>query len=372
MTKTLFENLWSSAFSRSGPVAPGTGGGQQIPVVPPWISILDGLPDPVFVLNRFERLIAANLVSRQTFNAGLGRHISLTFRSTELLGALKAARASGKVEVCRTRLLSPIERVIDCSITPLQNIQSDDDPAFVIVLRDKTTELQQAELRADFVANASHELRTPLASLSGFIETLRTTAKDDALAREQFLEIMQDQARRMSRLIDDLLSLSRIEMRQHVMPKIAVNMADVASETVKALAPIAARQQIALTSEAAPERLLVSGDREELMQLTQNLIQNGIRYGNPGGFVRVELKRDGRWISLSVRDNGIGIAAEHIPRLTERFYRVNARDSRERGGTGLGLAIVKHIVNRHQGELRIVSTPGQGSVFTVLLPANNQ
>jgi two-component system, OmpR family, phosphate regulon sensor histidine kinase PhoR len=224
-------------------------------------------------------------------------------------------------------------------------------------------------MRADFVANASHELRTPLASLKGFVETLRGAAKDDTPARDKFLLIMQQQADRMARIIDDLLSLSRIEMRAHVIPREAVNLDGVISYVVQTLTPIAAEKSVAIDFAATASPLVVAGDRDELIQVFQNLIENAIKYGRNGGSVIIRQSTDpaGRAVVL-ITDDGCGIAAQHLPRLTERFYRVNAEQSRSTGGTGLGLAIVKHVLNRHQADLQIESVVGKGSTFRVTFP----
>ena len=224
-------------------------------------------------------------------------------------------------------------------------------------------------MHADFVANASHELRTPLASIRGFVETLQGAAKDDPTAQARFLGIMQAQAERMSRLIEDLLSLSRIELREHVAPTSPVDLNGVVQDVIAALKQTAEKNHVSLRIDGLPDEALVIGDRDELAQVAQNLVQNAIKYGRKGGQVDVSLRRHDKQLELAVTDDGIGIAPEHLPRLTERFYRVSAKDSKERGGTGLGLAIVKHIVNRHRGELRVSSVLGEGSTFTVAMPA---
>jgi two-component system phosphate regulon sensor histidine kinase PhoR len=250
-----------------------------------------------------------------------------------------------------------------------------------VVLHDVTAALRAQEARADFVANASHELRTPLAALSGFIDTLKGHARDDEAAREKFLDIMSVEAGRMRRLIDDLLSLTRIEQNEHVPPQDEVDIHGVVRDAAAALQGLARLENMTLRVEQANGLPAIAGDRDELIQLFQNLMHNAIKYGRPGGHVWVSLasasgpiappgrhKADA-FVSIAVKDDGEGIPREAIPRLTERFYRVDVRRSRERGGTGLGLAIVKHIVNRHHGRLLIDSRDGEGSTFTVLLPA---
>jgi len=247
-------------------------------------------------------------------------------------------------------------------------------PATLLLLHDLTAIRRSEQMRADFVANASHELRTPLAAVSGFIDTLRGHARNDEAARDQFLDIMSVEAARMRRLIDDLLSLTRIELNEHVPPHGRIALEHVVREAVAALAPLAEAGRIVVTLSAGANLPPVNGDRDELVQLFQNLIHNAIKYGRDNGHVWVTLGASANaegepLVFASVRDDGDGIPQSAIPRLTERFYRVDVKRSREKGGTGLGLAIVKHIVSRHKGRLIIESPPGEGATFTVLLPA---
>ncbi len=227
-------------------------------------------------------------------------------------------------------------------------------------------------MRADFVANASHELRTPLAYLKGSVETLLGPAKDDTAAREAFLKTMGEQAERMSRLVDDLLSLSRVEMREYLPPSGGADLAAVLADVAQTLEPMAQQAGVTLSLTGEDTPAVVRGDHDELAQVFQNLVQNAIKYGRKGGKVDVRLSEEagGRAVRyrVDVIDDGLGIAPQHLPRLTERFYRVNVAASREKGGTGLGLAIVKHILNRHRGELLIDSRLDQGSTFSVILP----
>jgi two-component system phosphate regulon sensor histidine kinase PhoR len=242
----------------------------------------------------------------------------------------------------------------------------------ILTLRDLTEARRVERMRVDFVANASHELRTPLASLLGFVETLQGPARDDAQARIKFLAIMREQARRMSRLVDDLLSLSRIEQHLHVRPDTPVDLTGILRHIADTLTPMARENDVALQIDA-PASVIVAGDRDELLRVAENLIENAIKYGaaeSQDTRKSVEItvrKRDGQGV-FTVRDHGPGIAPEHLPRLTERFYRVDAGESRSKGGTGLGLAIVKHIVARHRGRLSVDSKLGQGAAFTVSLP----
>jgi two-component system phosphate regulon sensor histidine kinase PhoR len=235
-------------------------------------------------------------------------------------------------------------------------------------LRDLTREQQLERMRADFVANASHELRTPLASLLGFIDTLQGAARNDASARDKFLSLMRTQAERMARLIDDLLSLSRIELNAHRRPTAVVDLESLIRQAVEMLQASAAEAGMTVNLAFSGD-LHVQGDRDELIQVFQNLLENAIKYAAAGKRIDIVAERaaEGR-VEVRVTDYGPGIPGEHIPRLTERFYRVSVQESRARGGTGLGLAIVKHILNRHRARLLINSELGKGSTFTVRFP----
>ncbi len=332
-------------------------------------ALLDGVPDAALLLDARSLVITTNKAAQAISPISTGNPLSQWTRAPDLLAAAERAARTSNQQRCHVRLFTPVERSLDVLITPIAIARKSRQPVLLVVLRDLTEQEQLSRMRADFVANASHELRTPLASLRGFVETLQGAAKDDPAAQRRFLGIMQAQAERMSRLIEDLLSLSRIEMREHVAPTASVDLAAVVHDVAAALRPMAKEAEIELRLEAFAGPMQVIGDRDELVQVAQNLIQNAIKYGRSGGNVAVAIKREDARLLLEIADNGIGVAPEHVPRLTERFYRVSAKDSKDLGGTGLGLAIVKHIVNRHRGELRISSTLGQGSTFGVALPA---
>jgi two-component system phosphate regulon sensor histidine kinase PhoR len=233
------------------------------------------------------------------------------------------------------------------------------------------TPLRRAEeMRADFIANASHELRTPLAAISGFIDTLRGAARNDPFARDRFLGIMEVQANRMARLIGDLLSLSRIELNEHRRPDTEVDLVAIVRQVIDGLQTLARDREMEVRLSVPADSLKVRGDRDELLRLFENLVENALKYAPAGKRVDITLSPPSeREVRVAVRDYGPGIAPEHLPRLTERFYRVDVTESRTQGGTGLGLALVKHIANRHGGRLTIESTLGQGATFTVHLPA---
>ena len=257
-------------------------------------------------------------------------------------------------------------RTLDVYVAPLGQHDGKTRIA-LIILRDLTYEQQLERMRADFVANASHELRTPLASISGFIETMQGAAKSDPKAQQQFLNVMKAQADRMSRLIDDLLSLSRIEINEHLAPSGNVNLADIVQRAKDLLATNSKDVGCAIRVNM-PQRLDVVGDEGQLSQVVFNLIENALKYAASGKFIDIEGIEQNGTVQLKVIDHGPGIAPQHVPRLTERFYRVSVQDSRMRGGTGLGLAIAKHIINRHRGKLLIESVVGQGSQFSIYLP----
>lgn len=242
----------------------------------------------------------------------------------------------------------------------------------IVQIEDRTKAKLSDEMRRDFVANASHELRTPLASILGYIETLQGHAKDDPEAQTQFLGIMETQASRMQRLVDDLLSLSRIELKEHVRPNEPCDLYLLARDTLDALKPTAQKAGVSLIADLPDGENWLAGDHDELVQVLHNLIDNAIKYSGKGATVRVEIPAPNPAFpglsGISISDTGPGIAREHHLRLTERFYRVSVLQSRNKGGTGLGLAIVKHIINRHGGELQIESEPGRGSCFTIWLP----
>ncbi len=225
------------------------------------------------------------------------------------------------------------------------------------------------QMRVDFVANASHELRTPLATLVGYAETLRENADAlDEATRDRFTGVVHDEARRMQRLVEDLISLSRIEAERFSRPRDSLSLLALAAEARHAAAGQAAERNSTIEVDAPADLAPIAGDRREILQLFDNLIGNALRYGQPGTPVRIALRQERDMIRLSVADEGDGIAPEHIPRITERFYRVDPSRSRALNGTGLGLAIVKHIVERHRGRLKIESELGRGSTFHVFLP----
>jgi two-component system, OmpR family, phosphate regulon sensor histidine kinase PhoR len=329
--------------------------------------LVAALPDPVLVLDRQGVIIRANGHAEEMLKASLkGLHFSQTIRAPSVLEAIAQAITQNESVRVDYEVRGTLARHYEAFVSPIA-FSPTESAALLVVLKDLTREQRIERMRADFVANASHELRTPLASLSGFIDTLQGAARSDEKARDKFLGLMRGQAERMKRLIDDLLSLSRIEMNEHLRPSAKVDLAEVARHVCDSLRPMAKEQEIGFTIKLDGP-LMVAGDRDELVQVILNLVENAIKYSNPGGTVEIEGSRQGDKTSLSVIDHGIGIAEQHIPRLTERFYRISVQESRSRGGTGLGLAIVKHILTRHHGQLIVTSAVGHGSRFTIQLP----
>jgi two-component system, OmpR family, phosphate regulon sensor histidine kinase PhoR len=340
-------------------------------------AVVAGLPDPVVVLDRAGRVLHFNAAAAELAPAlRVGEPAQSALRAPEVIGALRKALASNKPQRVDYVHHAPIDRWLELIVTPvpLPGGVGSLEAAMLMIFHDQTPLRRVEELRADFVANASHELRTPLAALSGFIDTLQGPARDDTNARERFLAIMRAQATRMARLIDDLLSLSRIELSAHVRPETPVDLAPILRQVVDGLEPLARERGVAINVDMPPTPIVVPADRDELLRLFENLIENGLKYGASGGKVDVAMSAavapDGSpEVRVKVRDYGPGIAPEHVPRLTERFYRVDVGDSRAQGGTGLGLSLVKHILNRHRGRLLIESAPGKGATFTAVFPA---
>lgn len=344
-------------------------------------TILDRLPDPLILLDEKRQVVRGNLAARQLLGAHIaGRDLSAVVRNPDVLKAADAVLGGHEEVVVEFSLPVPVARDYLAGIISLPAPTADGTVA-IVRLHDLTAIKRTEQMRSDFVANVSHELKTPLTTLIGYIETLKGPARGDEEAETRFLSIMEKQATRMNSLVEDLLSLSRIELREHTPPTDRVTVGEVLQATADMLEGKAkARgQTIALdVPEDVPDAI---GDRDELTQVFQNLIDNAIKYGSENSTIPVSVSRaspdaglvvrpgEGGVLAIAVQDTGPGIAREQLPRLTERFFRVSPARSRELGGTGLGLAIVKHIVNRHRGDLRIESKPGKGSTFTVLIPA---
>ena len=369
-------------------------------------SVFEALADPVLVVSGGEaddiagrRIVLANAAARDLLRIQReGGLLVPVLRDPAVLEAVDEALFGGLTRTTDYAGVGAQTRHWRAVTQPLAQAQP--GPRALVVLRDETDVRRMELMRVDFLANASHELKTPLASLSGFIETLKGHARDDPKARDRFLDIMATQADRMSRLVSDLLSLSRIELNEHIPPAGRVDLARAAADVVDAVSVLSAERNVVIHLEDRDISAPVNGDRDEILQVVQNLVDNAIKYSPAGGTVEIVIRPDialdeaaapwsggnrgdgatrlplvtpdresgQRFAAVTVRDHGPGMAREHLPRLTERFYRVEGQKSGERQGTGLGLAIVKHIVNRHRGGLTVESAPGQGAAFTAYFP----
>ncbi len=334
-------------------------------------AVVERLPDPLIVLAADRRIRRSNAAARAAF----GEDTAAVLRHPGLRAAIDRAFAQGARQEVELTIPVPVPRELLATVLVMDPPLADGGQA-VIVLSDRTRERALERTRADFVANASHELRTPLASLIGFVETLRGPAADDPPAQQRFLGIMAEQAARMNRIIDDLLSLSRIELIEHQPPSEIVDLAALVPRIAAGFEPRIAQRRLTLDLTVADGLRPVTADADQMAQVLQNLLDNAVKYGKEAGVIRLAVAPaavGGRWparpgVVIAVADDGAGISREHLPRLTERFYRVDAGRSRAVGGTGLGLAIVKHIVNRHRGQLAIESEIGQGTTVSVWLP----
>ncbi len=333
--------------------------------------ILERLPDPLIVLAGDRAVRRANAAAR----AAYGDDMAAVLRHPDLRAAIDRTFLSGIVQTAELMLPVPVERDVHAVVVPMDPPLVDGGRA-IVVLSDRTRERMVERMRADFVANVSHELRTPLTSLIGFIETLQGPAADDPPAQQRFLSIMAEQGARMNRLIDDLLSLSRIELTEHQSPSDTVELKGLVSGIVAGFEPRLVQRQTRIDAAFDEALPMIVGDSDQIAQVMQNLLDNGLKYGREGGVISVKVDRaplGARWpgrpgVVIAISDQGAGIPRDHIPRLTERFYRVDKGRSRAVGGTGLGLAIVKHIVNRHRGQLVIESEVGIGTKVSVWLP----
>lgn len=338
--------------------------------VPPG-ELIDAVPVPMLLIGADERITRVNRPARTVFGECEGRHYLIVIRHPEPASAIETALRGEPVGALSWRNSGAgRERHFQGQVTALS------DGSVSFAFQDVSDVEHAADMRRDFVANVSHELRTPLTALMGFVETLRGAAKDDPVARDRFLAIMEREALRMNRLVGELLSLSRVEAEERVRPTAKIEPQTLVLSALNTLRPMADAAGVTLETDFAKSVPAIRADFDQLTQVLHNLIENAVKYGGSGGRVRVVLRLlphdaqlRGPAVSIAVRDFGEGIPAIHLPRLTERFYRVDNHRSREKGGTGLGLAIVKHILNRHRGRLKVESREGEGSSFEIILPA---
>ncbi len=334
-------------------------------------SILQGIPLATLAIDANQRVSVMNSEAVSLLGEGLlDRHYITVLRKPVLLEAIEAALTTRRRQKSQFVVNENTKDALyEVSCVPI------DENLTLLFFEDQSNVEHVSQMRRDFVANVSHELKTPLTALLGFIETLNTSARSDASARHRFLEIMEREAQRMNRLVSDLLSLSQVEAVERMRPNEEVDVSRLLQETATTLAPVAEARGVRLQVVNADRLVKMAGDRDQLRQVFINLIENAIKYGGPNNEVSVTLSDTSyqtllrcEGIAISVVDKGPGINALDIPRLTERFYRIDSHRSREMGGTGLGLAIVKHIVSRHRGVLKIDSAVGKGSEFKIILP----
>jgi len=345
-------------------------------------SGLDKLPDPLLMLDQGRRVVRANAAARELLGPdAVGRDLASVLRDPALLQAANQVLHDAAQANVEFSFHVPVERNFNARIVRIAPAGAE-GPSIVIALYEVTAIRQAEKMRSDFIANASHELRTPLSVLLGCIQTLRGSARDDPEAQAEFFGLMQGHAERMSRLVDDLLSLSRIELNEHTPPTDRIDVARILGGVVESLGFNAGSRGMTITLDCAEGLPAIAGDRTDLAQVFENLIDNAVKYGAADTAIGItarlvtkeippSLPAVAECIAVAISDHGEGIPLEHQPRLTERFYRVDTARSRELGGTGLGLAIVKHVVNRHRGTLTIASTPGEGSTFTIYLPTHS-
>lgn len=334
-------------------------------------NVISALGDPIMVLNGRREVLFASEEAVALLGRNLeGRNIVQCLRQPQVIDAVDEVFNTGEVWEGEVSFPAPVQRYLSLRVAPI-----DEGAGVTIVIKDTTVIKRTEEMHSDFVANVSHELRSPLSALLGFIETLQGPASDDAEARERFLEIMIQEANRMARLIDDLLSLSRVEIQEHVRPSDPVDLCKILQNVTDILSLKAEKREMTFNLSMDAEEAIVLGDSDQLTQVFQNLIDNAIKYSRTGTSIDLTVRhlanmpdRAQPALAVDVRDYGNGIEVSHLPRLTERFYRVDKARSRAMGGTGLGLAIVKHIIARHLGRLQVESKPGEGSTFTVILP----
>lgn len=382
--------FWAARESRRFMIAPRAGESVELVGLSELAPLLEAMPDPALLVDDQGRIAGSNAAARRQMQfEKRGQFLTSIIRHPDVLEAVQAAVSAGETRAVEYETPAQVKRQTRCYIAP---VNWGADRAAMLVFHDQTARISTERMRADFLANASHELRTPLASLALLIETLSGPARDSAADRDRFLQMMQVQAERMRRLIDDLLSLSRIELDEHVPPSDRADLTAVAHEVIDAMAAVAGERGVRL--ELAPTGpVRVVGERFQLAQVIQNLVDNAIKYSPNGGVVRIEVGSSGdreetavkagrRWPEagrivlltpaaaanrsyafVRVEDAGPGIPRRYLPRLGERFFRVEREQGDERGGTGLGLAIVKHIVNRHRGGLMVESRPGEGTAF---------
>lgn len=334
------------------------------------LTVLSNMVEGVVAVDAQGKIAVVNASLCHLFGieepGAVGKPLVEVLRHNQLDNLVHAVLSDGQRRVEEIQTFSPVEKVFEAHAVPLN--QENQLQGVLVVLHDITRLRQLEQVRRDFVANVSHELRTPLASIKGFAETLRMGAVDDREHRGDFLKSIEDHSEQMARLIDDLLDLAAIESGKRAVQREQLSLHEVAQDVVKNLQPLANRRHITLAVTASAEDSLVPGDRLQIRQVLTNLVDNAIKFNRDYGRVDIVLAKENEAFRVSVNDTGVGIPMADLPRVFERFFRVEKARSREMGGTGLGLAIVKHIVEAHGGKVSVHSVEGQGSSFSFALP----
>jgi len=329
-------------------------------------TIVDALPHPALILDFDYKIQNANSAAESLFDTELsGMDFVRVLRQPEAIDCLNKTVKTGALKTCDLVLHLQTPRTYKASAAPLVGLDGD---CILFTLIDISAEIDAEKSRSTFVANVSHELRSPLTSLMGIVETLQGPARDDVKARDNFLSLMQGETERMSRLVGGLLSLSKLEAKEHLPPNGQVDIPKLLRRIMTVLSESKPAYKNRVFLDVPEDLPLIVGDEDELTEVFQNLIENALKYSEPRSTVAVSIAQSTNNITVTINDEGEGIAPEHLPRLTERFYRVDKGRSREAGGTGLGLAITKHILNRHRARLSIKSKIGVGSSVRVALP----
>jgi two-component system phosphate regulon sensor histidine kinase PhoR len=335
-------------------------------------AVLSGLRDGVLVVNPAGEIVYANRSAIELFSLGpvgfLGKRLLEAIRLPELVDLVEEARTFGRPHEAELKVLYPSEKTLLVSVDPITS-ETGKDFGAAVVFRDISEMKCLENLRSEFVANVSHELKTPLTAIRGFAETLLNGALDDKEHNAEFVRKIEKHSENLTTLIDDLLEISQLEAKRGLGEFVPVSVARVVGRTLETLAAKAKKKRIELTVDCGDKELTATGVEDHLYRAVLNLVDNALNYTDSGGKVTVACGRSDQGVEISVSDTGIGIAKDHLPRLFERFYRVDKARSRDLGGTGLGLAIVKHVMNIHNGSVSVESQEGKGSKFTLIFPA---
>ena len=328
---------------------------------------INQLEDIIIILNKFNIITYSNKAAVENFGSNLeGKHIGSEIRIPELLDAIDQNKIDRELKKIDIELKIPVFKFYKISIVSIKSEHT------LIIIRDFTEMRKSQNMRSDFIANASHELRTPLVSLKGFLETITDSAKDDPKSQKKFLEIMKSEADKMEVLIKDLMSLSRIELQEHIRLKDKIDIREVIENVILLNSKKINEKKLNVSLNINEKEKFVIGDKEKLSAVFLNLLDNAIKYSSNSKSIKIKSSENKsglkNYTSISVIDEGFGIAPEDIHRITERFFRADNIKKLKIEGTGLGLAITKHILNQHKGELKIISKEGKGSEFIVLLP----